>query len=122
MGVSIHELGKSQALDEGALQRVVHDDVVCAKMCTLYGVSQAPRDLQMRSILDPAEPSVLRPAFFRALHSALQPPTRCGAPDSGARLSRVSGRPSALALAALSLGSDCERCSSPSTSPTGRRG
>lgn len=38
---------------------------------TLFGVSQAPCDSQMRDILDPVEPSALRPAF-RALHSALQ--------------------------------------------------
>ena len=38
---------------------------------TLFGVSQAPCDTQMREILDPVDPSSLRPAF-RALHSSLQ--------------------------------------------------
>lgn len=38
---------------------------------TLFGVNQAPCDTQMRDILDPVEPSALRPAF-RALHSAFQ--------------------------------------------------
>lgn len=38
---------------------------------TLFGVSQAPCDTQMRKILDPVDPSSLRPAF-RALHSSLQ--------------------------------------------------
>ena len=38
---------------------------------TLFGVSKAPCDTQMRSLLDPIDPSVLRPAF-RALHSAVQ--------------------------------------------------
>lgn len=38
---------------------------------TLFGVTQAPGDSQMRDILDPVDPASLRPAF-RALHSALQ--------------------------------------------------
>lgn len=38
---------------------------------TLFGVTQAPSDTQMREILDPVDPSWLRPAF-RALHSSLQ--------------------------------------------------
>ena len=38
---------------------------------TLFGVTQAPCDTQMRKILDPVDPSKLRPAF-RALHSSLQ--------------------------------------------------
>ena len=38
---------------------------------TLFGVAQAPCDTQMRKILDPVDPSRLRPAF-RALHSSLQ--------------------------------------------------
>ena len=38
---------------------------------TLFGVTQAPCDTQMREILDPVDPSRLRPAF-RALHSSLQ--------------------------------------------------
>ena len=38
---------------------------------TLFGVAQAPSDSHMRDILDPVDPSALRPAF-RALHSALQ--------------------------------------------------
>ena len=38
---------------------------------TLFGVTQAPCDSQMRDILDPVDPSTLRPAF-RSLHSALQ--------------------------------------------------
>ena len=47
------------------------DEVVAHNLRTLYGVGDAHCDTQMRSILDPLEPSVLRPAF-RALHSALQ--------------------------------------------------
>jgi hypothetical protein len=47
------------------------DEVVAHNLRALYGVRDAPCDTQMRSILDPLEPSVLRPAF-RALHSALQ--------------------------------------------------
>ncbi len=38
---------------------------------TLFGSSQAPCDTQMRDILDPVEPSELRPAF-RTLHGAFQ--------------------------------------------------
>lgn len=38
---------------------------------TLFGVSNAPSDSQMRDIIDPEEPALLRPAF-RALHSSLQ--------------------------------------------------
>ncbi len=38
---------------------------------TLYGVNKVPSDTQMRAILDPVAPHLLRPAF-RALHSALQ--------------------------------------------------
>ena len=38
---------------------------------TLYGVNEVPCDTQMHNILDPVEPSALRPAF-RALHSTLQ--------------------------------------------------
>ena len=37
---------------------------------TLLGVNQAPCDAQMRVMLEPVEPSALRPAY-RALHSAL---------------------------------------------------
>ncbi len=40
-------------------------------LSTLFGVTQAPCDSQMREILDPVDPAKLRPAF-RALHSALQ--------------------------------------------------
>lgn len=47
------------------------DEVVRHNLRTLYGVNEVPCDTQMRSILDPLEPSTLRPAF-RALHSALQ--------------------------------------------------
>jgi RNase P protein component len=53
--------------DQGTRQ----DDPVRHNLRTLYGVSEAPCDTQMRSILDPVEPRRLRPAF-RALHSALQ--------------------------------------------------
>ncbi len=38
---------------------------------TLFGVAQAPCDTQIREILDPVDPALLRPAF-RALHSTLQ--------------------------------------------------
>jgi len=37
----------------------------------LYGVTDAPCDTQMRSILDPIDPGELRPGF-RARHCALQ--------------------------------------------------
>ncbi len=40
-------------------------------LSTLFGVSKAPCDTQMREILDPVDPALLRPAF-RALHSTLQ--------------------------------------------------
>ncbi len=50
---------------------VREDDPVRHNLRTLFGVSKAPCDTQMRSLLDPIEPSLLRPAF-RALHSAVQ--------------------------------------------------
>jgi len=40
-------------------------------LSTLYGVENAPCDSQMREILDPLDPVLLRPAF-RILHSELQ--------------------------------------------------
>lgn len=48
-----------------------HEEVIRHNLKTLYGVDRAPCDTQLRTILDPVDPQVLRPAF-RAVHRQLQ--------------------------------------------------
>lgn len=47
------------------------EGVIRANLKTLYGVERAPCDTQLRTILDPVDPHLLRPAF-RAVHRHLQ--------------------------------------------------
>lgn len=51
-----------EAYNEGVIRHNLH---------TLYGVERAPCDTQLRTILDPVDPTHLRPAF-RAVHCQLQ--------------------------------------------------
>lgn len=47
------------------------DPTVAANLQTLFGIERVPCDTQMRAILDPIDPALLRPAF-RAVQSAVQ--------------------------------------------------